>query len=426
MSLVKRGKTWHTHFFVDGQRFRQSLETSDWREAQSKEKDLIARASQGKLAPASQQFSKLNITEAIDRYLADRAAHVQPRSKRSEYDHAKPLREYFGSLPISRIDVDSILAYVRQRKASDLSNTTVNMEIGILRRILKRAKRWHFVEDEVPRLPERRDIGRALQPEEKLRLLKVAQSKPEWETAYLASVLALNTTMRGCEVKQLRWRDIDLMDQSLVIRRSKTLAGERVIPLNTNTRNAIMRLRERAQMLFGSDLQPDWYVFPSAEGYSKPDPTKPMSGWRSAWRSLTRAVNCPACGKLQNPSTICCNPKCGADVGKVKSSTAGLRFHDLRHHAITELAESQASDRTVMSIAGHVSQRMLAHYSHVRIEAKRKALDALAIGVKKVGYDTSSDTKPLEGAILSSQAIERNGGDDETRTRDLCRDRAAF
>jgi uncharacterized protein involved in exopolysaccharide biosynthesis len=133
--------------------------------------------------------------------------------------------------------------------------------------------------------------------------------------------------------------------------------------------------------------------------------------------------NCPACGKLQNPSTICCNPKCGADVSKVKSSTAGLRFHDLRHHAITELAESQASDRTVMSIAGHVSQRMLAHYSHVRIEAKRKALDALAIGVKKVGYDTSSDTKPLEGVILSTQAIERNGGDDETRTRDLCRDR---
>ena len=53
-----------------------------------------------------------------------------------------------------------------------LSNTTVNMEIGILRRILKRAKRWHFVEDEVPRLPERRDIGRALRPDEKLRSAK--------------------------------------------------------------------------------------------------------------------------------------------------------------------------------------------------------------------------------------------------------------
>jgi len=96
------------------------------------------------------------------------------------------------------------------------------------------------------------------------------------------------------------------------------------------------------------------------------------------------------------------------------------------HHAITELAESQASDRTVMAIAGHVSQRMLVHYSHVRIEAKRKALDALAGGGKTEGYDTTSDTKPTEGAILSLQTVGMNGGDDGTRTRGLCRDRAAF
>jgi hypothetical protein len=55
-----------------------------------------------------------------------------------------------------------------------------------------------------------------------------------------------------------------------------------------------------------------------------------------------------------------------------------------------------------MSIAGHVSQAMLAHYSHVRIEAKRKALDALAVGVKAVeakkeGYDTNNVTKQMEG-----------------------------
>jgi integrase len=314
MALFKRNKTWHTHFFVDGQRFRQSLGTRDWREAQAKEKELIARASQGKLAPASQQFSKLNVSDALERYLADRAAHVQPESKRSESDHAKPLRDYFGPLPIARIDADSILAYVRHRKDRGLSNTTVNMELGISRRILKRAKRWHFVEDEVPRLPERRDIGRALRPEEKLRLLKIAQSRPEWETAYLASVLALNTTMRGCEIRQLRWRDVDLMDHSLVIRRSKTLAGERVIPLNANAYAAVMRLRERSQMLQGCDLQPDWYVLPGAEGYSKPDPTKPMSAWRSAWRRLTRAINCPTCGVLQDPGATCRNPECDDSI----------------------------------------------------------------------------------------------------------------
>jgi integrase len=261
---------------------------------------------------------------------------------------------------------------------------------------------------------------------EKRSTLAVKSALPGWETAYLASVLALNTTMRGCEIKQLRWRDIDFMDHSLAVRRSKTLAGERVIPLNANAHNAIMRLRERARRTFGADVQPDWYVFPSAEGYSKPDPTQPMSGWRSAWRSLTRLVTCPGCGELQNPSRVCCKAECGVNIEKIKSSIAGLRFHDLRHHAITELAESQPSDRTVMSIAGHVSQRMLAHYSHVRIEAKRKGLDALAVGVKTDGYGTKNDTKPPEGAILFPQTIGKNGGDDGTRTRGLCRDRAAF
>jgi integrase len=57
---------------------------------------------------------------------------------------------------------------------------------------------------------------------------------------------------------------------------------------------------------------------------------------------------------------------------------AGLRFHDLRHHAITELAESQVSDQTIMAIAGHVSQKMLARSSHVRSEARRQAVMALS------------------------------------------------
>jgi integrase len=33
-----------------------------------------------------------------------------------------------------------------------------------------------------------------------------------------------------------------------------------------------------------------------------------------------------------------------------------------------------------MAIAGHVSPKMLPHYSHVRMQAKRKALDALSVG----------------------------------------------
>jgi|GEM_PF-1152638 len=62
----------------------------------------------------------------------------------------------------------------------------------------------------------------------------------------------------------------------------------------------------------------------------------------------------------------------------VKSPLTGLRFHDLRHHVITELAESQASDGTIMAIAGHVSPKMLQRYSHIRIQAKRTVLDSIS------------------------------------------------
>ena len=399
--IYKRGDWYWAHFYLDGERYRLPLRTRDWREAQAKTKEMIAQASQGKLAPSSQKFSRLPFSKALDCYLADRQPRVVARSHRSESDHAKPLRRYFGSVSLARISTDSVFAYVRERKNAGLSNTTVNMEIGILRRILKRAKRWHLFGEDIRPLPERRDIGRALAHDEKLRLLKVAASRPEWQVARCAAIIALNTTMRACEIRELTWRDVDWLTKTLTIRRSKTLAGERVIPLNADAMAAILELRERAKRFFGVNLNHDWYILPHAEGYSKPDPTMPIQGWRSAWRSMTR-----------------------------KAGLGGLRFHDMRHHAITELAESQASDQTIMAIAGHVSPRMLAHYSHIRLQAKRQALDALVErpreGVQKGSYVTNHVTKQESAPLPVSEVIERNGGDDGTRTRDLCRDRAAF
>ncbi len=200
--------------------------------------------------------------------------------------------------------------------------------------------------------------------DEKLRLAKTAPMKPEWQNARLAMVLALNTTMRACEIKGLRWYDVDFLAGTVTIRRSKTEAGQRVIPLNEDALSAMRELYSRASAIGGT--HPDHYVFPAC-GNERFDPTTPQKSWRSAWRSLRKAAG-----------------------------IAALRFHDLRHHAITELAESQASDATIMAIAGHVSRQMLEHYSHVRLDLKRKALDGLAtrrgnLG-KPTGYDTNYDT----------------------------------
>jgi integrase len=99
------------------------------------------------------------------------------------------------------------------------------------------------------------------------------------------------------------------------------------------------------------------------------DPTKPLGSWKKAWSKLT-----------------------------AKAGLAGLRFHDLRHHSITELAESGASEQTIKAIAGHVSERMLARYSHIRLEAKRNALEALS----------TSGSLPITSEVLPESAIAIN------------------
>src|SRR5580692_12523207 len=72
-------------------------------------------------------------------------------------------------------------------------------------------------------------------------------------------------------------------------------------------------------------------------------------GWRTAWRKLTK-----------------------------EAGLEGLRPHDLRHHAITKLAESpEAREHTIRALAGHGSREMLEHYSHVRQQATRKAVESL-------------------------------------------------
>jgi len=56
-----------------------------------------------------------------------------------------------------------------------------------------------------------------------------------------------------------------------------------------------------------------------------------------------------------------------------------------RYTVITELAEMGVPDHVSESISGHLSKTMLEHYSHVRIDAKRKALDAVDVQRQEEG-----------------------------------------
>jgi integrase len=213
---------------------------------------------------------------------------------------------------------------------------------------------------------------------------------------YAATVLALNTTMRKDEIRKLRWKQVDLFEGVLTVGKSKTDAGTgRVIPLNPAARRALADWGNSF-----TDRMPEHYIFPWCESRHV-DLSKATQGWRTAWRRVTRSVECPKCGRLQRPADSCQNPECKADIQGMKSSLAGLRFHDLRHTAITKLAESQASDQTIMAIAGHVSQQMLEHYSHIRMAAKRAALEAIS---------TPLPDAPAGGKMADSKGdVHQNG-----------------
>ncbi len=187
--------------------------------------------------------------------------------------------------------------------------------------------------------------GRALTTEERTRLFAAAASNPEWEHVYCAAVVAANTSMRPVEVKHLRRRDVDLVKKLVHVRRSKNETSHRVIPLNASAIGAAARMFERADQL--GHTAPEHYLWPACQ-WGRFDATNPMLKWDTAWRALRDAAGLP-----------------------------GLRFHDLRHTVITELAEMGVADHVLESISGHLSRRMLEHYSHIRIDAKRQALDAL-------------------------------------------------
>jgi integrase len=163
------------------------------------------------------------------------------------------------------------------------------------------------------------------------------------------SLIAANTTTGGCEIRNIRLQDIQTEAKTLCVRVGKNRFRVRTIPLNQTAWWAVEQLLDRAHKLGATS--PEHYLIPKRLSGKKYDAAQPPSrrGWRTAWRKLTK-----------------------------EAGLEGLRPHDLRHHAITKLAEPpEASEQTIMAIAGHVSREMLEHYSHVRQEAKRRAVVSL-------------------------------------------------
>jgi hypothetical protein len=128
MAIYKRKNIWWTDFSVNGQRFRESLGTTDWREAQQREKTLISQVETGKKSQSGRTFARQAFSVALERYMQSRLPRLAPRTVQTERERSKALISFFGARSLQSIRTDDVLSYFEERRRAGVSNATINRE----------------------------------------------------------------------------------------------------------------------------------------------------------------------------------------------------------------------------------------------------------------------------------------------------------
>ncbi len=217
-------------------------------------------------------------------------------------------------------------------------------------------------------------IGKAVAETDQDAILKAAAAnRSKYALPYLA--IGFYTGFRASEVRTLRWRQVDFMDGWVRSELSKTPAGElREVPLLPELRKALLDHRAWIERKLGAPPEPDHFVFPFANRGKPVDPERPCTNIASAWWSIREKAG------------VTC------------------RLHDLRHTYVTRLLEAGATDALVRELVGHVDERVIERYTHIRRGAKKEAVTR-AFGQKsethvkespKVEQNTTSDRGLVE------------------------------
>ena len=129
-------------------------------------------------------------------------------------------------------------------------------------------------------------------------------------------IIAIETAMRRGEILSMRWQHLG--DEFTTLRIPTTKNGEeRIIPLSSTARSVLKEIRKDTELIF---------------------PTS-ANAFRLSWERIVAAAG-----------------------------IEDLRFHDLRHEAVSRLFEKGLSLPEVALISGHKDPRMLFRYTHLRAE----------------------------------------------------------
>jgi integrase len=347
VALFRRGGTWWYEFLFAQRRVRESAKTTSKTVAKLAEQNRRRQLEDGFNGVEDNRRERVrSIKDLGSTYLDDYKLRHKAVTF-AEYSVRNVIR-HLGAMMAVDITDKTVNAYQTARLKEGAAPKTINEEAGFLLRLLgdagdiirARLRRRKALKLVVPRGP-----GKAYTTEEKAAMLAAAKTARS-RAIYPALMLALNTGERDAEIRGLQWERVDLSKAIVTVGASKTEAGEgRTIPLNSAVLDALVEYAKWYTKRFGT-IQPGWYVFPFGKPRPK-DPIRPMVTLKTSWNNVRK-----------------------------KAGVTG-RWHDNRHTLVTDLAESGAGDETIRDIAGHVSRQMLKHYSHIRMEAKRRALESI-------------------------------------------------
>ncbi|WP_081668601.1 site-specific integrase [Sphingomonas phyllosphaerae] len=284
-------------------------------------------------------LKRTTLGDLITRYVDE----VTP-SKRSADTETLRLRKLANAplctLLLADLSSAAVAAY-RDQRAKEVKPGTVAREMSLLHNVIEVARKdWGYgltanVVAQVRRLPVQDARNRRLEAGELERLLN-ALKKTRNPLVGPVIMFAIETGMRRGEILDLEWRYVDLEKRTAHIPHTKT-GHARTIPL-TEAGVAILKKQKASA----------GKVFPLS-----------AIALRLSWNRL-----------------------------RERAGLSDLRFHDLRHEAISRFAELGLTTVELAAISGHRDMRMLMRYTH---------LNPIDLAKRLAGRSWERETQALQG-----------------------------
>ncbi len=324
-SFCKRGDKWRVQVRRQGspnitRTFTLKADAEAWA------RQMEVEADRGGLTVDPRATQRITLSELIVRYRD--TVMVNKRSKASGTDTLNLfLRQPFAKLPLSSISPATFSAF-RDKRLKDVKAATVCREMGVIQRMFEVAiKEWDIPLAANPmKAVAKPKVGpaRDRRVEGKAELGSLMRASEQCRNPLIAPLFlfALETGMRRGELVNIRWDQIDRRKRTLHIPKTKN-GYPRTIPLSSAA----------LEILKGLPMD-DERVFPLTANSVK-----------LAWRRL-----------------------------RARAGAGDLRFHDLRHEAVSSFFERGLSVPEVALISGHRDARMLFRYTHLKPEDVAKKL----------------------------------------------------